>query len=151
MTDPNSPALVRSDAQTILALIKESKFDLEGALDSFNKALALNPKSPYLMVNIAQVKMSLLFKKSTVIKRVDVEKLIADVNEAIKINPFQTSAYITIGKMKALIGDSKGAQEQFAKAKEVVSKDITLSSLEKKNIQDEIARTLSMEIKEVKK
>ncbi|MFA6338884.1 MAG: tetratricopeptide repeat protein [Candidatus Paceibacterota bacterium] len=150
IVDPNTPSLVKADALTLSALIKGQNSDIEGALDSFNKALALNPTSPYIMVCIAQVKTALLFKNGTTIKKIDVEKIISDVEAAISINPSQTIAYITLGKLKALIGDSKGAEEQFNKAKAVVAEDITLNSIAKKNIQTEIENALSISIKEIK-
>ena len=153
ITDPALPVVVRADKAVLSALIKEASNDPDGALTSFNEALALTPNSPYIMVNIAQVKMVLLFKNSVknVIKKTDVEKLIADVDIAISINPNQTISYITLGKMKSLIGDLTGSKDAFNKAKEVVLNDISLNTLQKQNIQKEIEASLLMQIKEVKK
>ena len=147
----SSPSVsTKADAYILHALIKESEFDIDGALVYFNKALDLDQNSPYVITNVAAMKMILLLGGGKTINGNDINKLMADVERAITINPNQTIAYTTLGKMKVFVGDANGAMEQFKKAKEVLPNDITLSAEQKKNVSDDIDGLLATKITKTK-
>ena len=150
VSDTNAAVSLRSDKYVLSALIKESTFDIDGALADFNKASSLTPKSAYVMTNTAIVKIILLLEKGKTIDGNEINKLMADTEESITIDPNQTLSYVTLGKMKVLTGDAKGSREEFQKAKEVVPNDITLSASQKKTTLDDIDGLLATQITKTK-
>ncbi len=150
VSDTNPSVSLMSDKDVLSGLIKESAFDIDGALTDFNKALALDSKSAYVITNVAIVKMILLLEKGKTIDGNEINKLMADIERSIAIDPNQTLSYVTLGKMKVLTGDAKGSQEEFQKAKEVVPYDITLSASQKKNTLDDIDGLLDTKITKTK-
>lgn len=74
-----------------------------------NKGLKINPNSAFLLYFRGRSKGDLR----------EVEEGLKDLNKCIKINSDYAEAYIERGYLKQKIGDTKGAEEDYKKAKEI--------------------------------
>ena len=87
-------------------IAKRDLKDYQGAIDDYNKAIAINPKDANAYVNRSIAKRDLK----------DYQGAIDDCNKAIAINPKDASAYLTRGIAKYRLQDDQGAISDYDKA-----------------------------------
>ncbi|ELS33652.1 MULTISPECIES: tetratricopeptide repeat protein [Pseudanabaena] len=88
---------------------KSESGDVKGAIESYNKAISLQPSFPEAFINRGNVKA----------KAGDKEGAIADFNEAIHLKADSATAYASRGDLKHLSGDNAGARADLMKAAEL--------------------------------
>lgn len=119
---------LRSDAYMSLATISESQKKYDQALELYKRANSEDPKSALPYVGIARIE----FRKDLI------PESFANLSKALENNPNQTSAALQLSLQFMAAKDFTSAKKVLNGMKDMIPKDITLSSADKKVMESSV-------------
>jgi len=141
----NSNSRVKAEAAYMLSQIYLSKdfYDLDKAEKYTLASKASDPKFPTAWVGLGSISaIKALNTQDEKIFDKNIGEALKDFNKAIELYPYHTDAHLQKARLLYILGDEKGAGEEYKRALDSVEKDIILMENDrnriKKLIEDEI-------------
>lgn len=104
------PGEDKAELLRIQALARKKKKDLDGALQKYNEAIGLYPRSSALHIERSEVKM----------EKDDVKGAMVDLEKAVSLDPQNPEVYKARGQFRKKMGDEKRAKADMEKAKSLL-------------------------------
>lgn len=145
----SSAAFRTAEIYQVLSVISLSEGSYSDAYKYINKSISYNDQSPVAYVTRGEITRAELAKMvfaSEKISDLDVriDSILNDASKATSLNVNQTGAVVLMAKLSVLLGENNQAVKMYEKSLEMIDQDITLGSVEKKSMREEILKNIKI-------